>query len=118
MQAQRVGEQEVRQARWKFQRYFQGNKQRPLREAGEAIETLLVAYQKQEAWKRIASWYRQASGGQAPPSSEYLDCIATERAELYRCRPPEELRVPILVTPVEVEDRVPEEAEIAQVVSA
>ena len=42
-QAQRVGEQEVRQARWKFQRSFQGNKQRPLREAGEAIETFWAA---------------------------------------------------------------------------
>ena len=39
-----------------------------------------------------------------------------ERLELYRCKPPEGLRVPILVSPTKVEDGVPEEAEIAQAV--
>ena len=58
----------------------------------------------------MASWYRQASGGQAPPSGEHLDRIAIERAELYMCRPPEGIRFPILVTPVAVEDGIREEA--------
>ena len=87
-----------------------------MREAIEAIEKILAAEQKQEAWKRILSWYRQASGGKALPSREHLDRIATEKTELYRCRPPEGLRVPILVMPSEVEYIVPEEADIAQAV--
>ena len=62
------------------------------------------------------SSYSQALGGKAKPSREHVDRIATKRAEIYRCRPPEGLRVPILVTPVAVEDRILEEAEVAQAV--
>ena len=47
---------------------------------------------------------------------EHLDQIATERAEMYRCRPHEGVRVTILVMPAEVEYGVPEEAEVAQAV--
>ena len=39
-----------------------------------------------------------------------------ERADLYRCRQPEGLQVPIMVMPSEVEDGVPEESDITQVV--
>ena len=108
--AQRVSAREVRKAHRKFHRYLRGDRQQRVREAVEAIETLLSSYQKQDAWKCIAIWYRQASGGQDPPSRDHLYRIATERAELYRCRTPEGLRVPILVFPEELEDGVPEEA--------
>ena len=47
---------------------------------------------------------------------ENLDRIVTERADLFRCIPPEGLRVTILVFLVEVEYRVPEEADISQAV--
>ena len=47
---------------------------------------------------------------------EHLDRIATERAELYRCRPPGGIRVLILVTTAEVEDRILGEEEVEQVV--
>ena len=46
--------------------------------------------------------------GQSPPLREHLYYIATERAELYRSRPPEGLCVPILSTLVEVKIGVPE----------
>ena len=72
--------------------------------------------QKQDTWNRISSWYRKTSGGKAPPSRGHMDRIATDRAELYRFRPPEGLRVPVMVTPEEVEDGVPEKAEILQAV--
>ena len=62
------------------------------------------------------SWYRKASWGQAPPSRENLDRIATEKAGLYRCRTPEGPRLIILVSPAEVEERFPEEVEIEQAV--
>ena len=43
---------------------------------------------------------------QSPSSREHMDSIATDLAEFYRCRPFEELRVPILVTPEAVEGRI------------
>ena len=72
--------------------------------------------QKQEALKRLAHWYRQSSVGKAPQSREQLDSIVTKRAELYRCRAHERLRVLILVTPSAVEDRILEEEKVAQAV--
>ena len=72
-------------------------------ESGESIDTLLVANQKQEAWKRISVWYRQLLGGKDPPSRDHLDRIAMERADLYRCRQPEGLQVPIMVQLTDVE---------------
>ena len=38
--------------------------------------------------------------------------------ELYRCRPPEGIQVPILVTSVAVEDGIPGEDEVVQVVQS
>ena len=55
-------------------------------------------------------------GGQAPPLREHLDRIATERDDIYRCRPPEGLRVPIMVTPAAVDNIFPKEAHIKQAV--
>ena len=88
--------------------------QRRVKEAGEVIEALLVSDQNQEAWKRIASWYMQASRGHSPPLRENLERIETEGTDIYRCRPTEGLWVPILTKPEEVEDRIPEKSEMAQ----
>ena len=93
-----------------------GNRQRNVRAAKDTIEEILASYQEQEAWKRITSWYRQESGGKYPPSRERLGRIVTERTDLYRCRIPERLRVPILVTTETVEDGILEEAVVAQAV--
>ena len=41
------------------------------------------------------------------PLREHLDQIAMERVELYRCRPPEGLHVPIMVTAAAVDGRIP-----------
>ena len=38
--------------------------------------------------------------------------MTTERAELYKFRPPEGLRIPLLVQPAEVDDIIPPEEEI------
>ena len=62
------------------------------------------------------SWYRQVLGGQSPPSREHLYSIATERSEIYRCRSPEVIQVPILVILAAVEDGIPGEEEVAQLV--
>ena len=47
---------------------------------------------------------------------EHLYIIATERAELYMCRPPEGLWVPIMLTLEAVEDGIPAEEEVVQAV--
>ena len=42
--------------------------------------------------------------------------MSEERVELYRYRPPEGQRVPLLVRPGEVEEGVPDEPDIAEAV--
>ena len=54
--------------------------------------------------------------GQASPSREHLDSVATKRAEIYRCRPPEGIRVPILIMTAAVEDGIPGGEEVEQAV--
>ena len=47
---------------------------------------------------------------------EHLDRISTERVDLYRCRPPEGICVPITVITEKVDNVFPEEADIEQAV--
>ena len=68
----------------------------------------------QEAWTYISWWYRQARGAQAPPTTEEVDEVTVERVELYRCRLPEGLKVPLLVRKVEIKDSIPTESEVAE----
>ena len=46
------------------------------------------------------------------PTLEALDEVLTEREELYRCRPPEGQRVPILVRQSFIKDGIPTELEV------
>ena len=103
---------ETRHARRGFQRALQAERRKIVQDVGAAIESLMETGKVQEAWIRIYWWYRQARGAQAPPTLEALDEVSTERAELYRCRPPEVLRVPILVRQSDIEDGIPTEAEL------
>ena len=66
----------------------------------------------QEAWVRISWWYRQARGVKTPPTLEAMDEVSTEREELYRCRPPEGKKVPILVRQSYIKDGIPTELEV------
>ena len=66
----------------------------------------------QEKWVRISRWYWQAGGVQAPPTLEALNEVSIEWSELYRCRPPEGLKVPILVRQADIEDGITTEAEM------
>ena len=81
-----------------------------------SIESLMEARKFWEAWVHILRWYRQVRGVKAPPTTEALDEVSTESAELYRCRPPEGLRVPLLVQKSNIEDGIPREAEVASAV--
>ena len=51
-----------------------------------------------------------------PPSTEAMDQVSPERAEIYRCMPPEGLCPPLLVQPADIEDFVPTKSDIVVVV--
>ena len=70
----------------------------------------------QEEWVRISPWYRLARDAQAPPTLEALDEVSMKRVELYRCSPPEEPRVSILVRQSDIEDDIPIESAVVKVV--
>ena len=76
----------------------------------------MEAGEVQEAWTQIPRWYRQVRGAQAPPTTEDLDKITVARAELYRCRPSEVLKVPLLVRKADIEEGIPTEAKVAEAV--
>ena len=56
------------------------------------------------------------SGQKTPSTKEALDEVSKERAELYMWRPPEGLRVPLLVRESDIEDGISTEAEVAAAV--
>ena len=83
---------------------------------GASIETSMYVGKVQEAWTQISQWYRQARVAQAPPTTEALDEVTVERAELYRRRPPEGLKFQLLVRQADIEEGIPTEAEVAEAV--
>ena len=116
---QRVGRsstRKVQKERRDFQRALQADRRRRLQAAGTNIEELLVAGRFKEAWNHLTQWYRQWRCKEARPTREGLDQVSADRAELYRCRPPEGLWVPLLLQPSVVSDDIPSEAEIEMAV--
>ena len=95
---------------------MQKDRRQRVREAIETIEALMEGDQMQEACYQISHWYRQDRGIQVPPSREGLETISTKWAEMYRCRPPEGLWVPVLVGSAMVADSIPGAAKIEQAV--
>ena len=88
------------------------DRQKRVQDAGVSNESLMDTGKFQEAWVSISWWYRQARGVHAPTTLEALDKVTTERAEIYSCRPPEVLRVQILVRKSDISDGIPTEAEV------
>ena len=70
----------------------------------------------QEACALISRWYIPVRGVHAPPTTEALGDVAVDTEELYRCRPPEVLRVPLLVRQGGIEDGIQTEAEVSEAV--
>ena len=75
--------------------------------AGANIEELLESGRVKEAWYQLARWYGQVRGIQPPLTRDGLEQVLAESTELYRCRPPEGLWVPLLVWPAELNDDIP-----------
>ena len=103
---------EVRKVQRGFQRALQEDRRRILQAVGSTIEGLMVTFRVNESWDPLVRWYRHARGNQAHPTREGLDRDLTVRAELYRCRPPARLKVPILVQSTVVSNEVPTESEV------
>ena len=61
-------------------------------------------------------WYIQVRGAQAPTTTEELDDITADKADLYRCRPPEGLKSPLLMRRADIEDGIPTGAEVVEAV--
>ena len=72
----------------------------------------MVNVRVKEEWYYLLRWYCRVQVKQAHPTGERLDQELAVMAELYRCRSPERLKVPILVHQTEVDDEVPTEAEV------
>ena len=51
----------------------------------------------------------KSAGKQAHPTREGLYQMSADRAEIYRCRPPDRIQVPILVHLPAVNDEIPAE---------
>ena len=79
-----------------------------MRRAGEEIKALMSNNQVKEAWSKTQRWYREAKGHRVPPTSEHLDQTSNLREDLYRHRPPEGERIPILIQPVSISEGPPE----------
>ena len=101
---------------WKARRNFQSELKGYIRKreqvVGANIDRLLEAGRVKEYWYNLVRWYPQVRGRQDHPTREGLDQVSVDREELYRCRLPEGLQVPLLVQPLAVNNDIPTEAEI------
>ena len=98
---------EVRQARRELHRSLQENRRKHVQASGDSIEEAMEAGKVQEAKKQISRWYRQERGEQAPPTTYKIYEVIVARDKIYRCRPLEGLKVPLLVRKVDIKDVIP-----------
>ena len=69
-----------------------------------------------EAWQRLKGWYKAAVDCAPPPARSTLERITAERVNLYSYVPSPGTNIPVTVRPVPVDDSVPTEYEIEEVV--
>ena len=93
----RASTREARQARHDFQCALQADRGRWIHEAGTTIEALMEYGKIKEVWDHISRWYCQVKVKKTPSTREVLEQVSTERVDIYRCRPLEGLRVPLLM---------------------
>ena len=86
--------------------------------AGQEVETLLGEDppNAKEAWTRLKVWYKAAVNRAPPPARATLERITAERVDLYSYVSSSGENIPVTVAPAEVDDSVPTEDEIEDVV--
>ena len=89
-----------------------------MEDAGKDVEALLGGDPpiSKEAWRRMKGWYRAAVNRGLPPARATIERITAERVELYSQVPSPGDNIPVTVNPSKIDDSVPTEDEIAEVV--
>jgi hypothetical protein len=81
------------------------------------IEAHLAAGDLKEAWRCLKGWYTAASDRLPKPCHASMDKQTAEIVELYRKVPPPGDPIPINVEPFDLDDSIPEDAAIREVVA-
>jgi hypothetical protein len=84
--------------------------------AGQSIEILLETGNSKGAWRSLQAWYKHASGKGSKPSCADLEATAAEIQALYTQKTPPGDPIPICVAAFDIDDNVPDEREIADIV--
>ena len=94
------------------------NWKRRAEEVGRTIDSLLAFYPPlvRDSWVRIWGWYRDADDRPPPPAHISLETLTEEFAEPYAHVLPPGRPIPIELAPFPVDDTIPREEEIAEVV--
>jgi len=79
---------------------------------GESIEAKLANGDAQEAFRHLKGWYRDASETEARPCKQMMERQTDKWIELYRKRVSPRASIPINMTPVNILDSTPSDAEI------
>jgi hypothetical protein len=82
----------------------------------DKIEGLMVARELKEAWRCLMGWYSMVEDHAPKASHDTLVRQTEERIALYTCVPPAGEMLPINVQPFDINDDVPSDSEIKEVV--
>jgi hypothetical protein len=95
---------------------MKADRKRRTEDVGASIEELLYRGKVRGVWSTLKAWYKHASGRTSHPSKKDLKILQTDYGELLTNKPPAGEPISILVSPFDVDDSIPSEAEIEKVV--
>ena len=97
---------------------LKGDRKRRVEIVGEELKTLLGEDppNAKEAWRMLKGWYKTVVSRVPPPARSTLERITVERVDFYSYVPSPGEKIPVTVTPVEVDDSVPTEDKIEEAV--
>ena len=91
---------------------FKADRKNRAQKAGEAVEAALRDNHVREAWSRLKSWYRCASGRAPKPTRADLLEVSQEYKELYTQVESPGAPLELVVEPFDIDDHVPTAAEV------
>jgi hypothetical protein len=92
------------------------DRKRRTKDVGTSIEEPLCPGENRGALSALKSWYKHASARKSHPSKKDPNTLQTDYGELLANRPPACEPIPILVSPFNIDDSIPSEAEIEKAV--
>jgi hypothetical protein len=95
---------------------MKSDRKRRTEDVGTLIEELLCRGKVRGTWSALKAWYKHASGRTSRPSKKDLKILQTDYGELLANKPPAGKPIPILVSPFNIDDSIPSEAESEKVV--